>query len=76
MCALLIGKAPDRIPLYFENCELYEVTPTFLQRVWNLDLYRKFDSLKGADLLYACIAHIEQIPLGPKIVSLIGAREP
>jgi hypothetical protein len=52
MCALLIGKAPDRIPLYFENCELYEVTPTFLQRVWNLDLYRKFDSLKGADLLY------------------------
>jgi predicted nucleic acid-binding protein len=52
-----------RIPLYFDNCEIYEVTPTFLQKVWDLDLYRKFDSLKGADLLYACIAHVEHIPL-------------
>lgn len=53
----------QRIPLFIENTELYEVTAPFLKRVWDLDLYRKFDTLKGADLLYACIAHVEQIPL-------------
>ena len=39
------------------------VTPTFLKRVWDLDLYNIFLSLKGADLLYACIAKVEEIPL-------------
>jgi predicted nucleic acid-binding protein len=52
-----------RIPLYVENSELYEVTPAFLKRVWDLDLYNLFLSLKGADLLYACIAKVENIPL-------------
>jgi predicted nucleic acid-binding protein len=52
-----------RIPLYMENSELYEVTPAFLKRVWDLDLYNVFLSLKGADLLYACIAKVENIPL-------------
>jgi predicted nucleic acid-binding protein len=52
-----------RIPLYVENSELYEVTPTFLKIVWDLNLYDVFLSLKGADLLYACIAKVENIPL-------------
>ena len=52
-----------RIPLYMENSELYEVTNAFLKRVWDLDLYNVFQSLKGADLLYACIAKVENIPL-------------
>jgi predicted nucleic acid-binding protein len=52
-----------RIPLYMENSELYEVTPAFLKRVWDLDLYNVFLSLKGADLLYACIAKVENIAL-------------
>jgi predicted nucleic acid-binding protein len=52
-----------RIPLYMENSELYEVTPAFLKRVWALDLYNVFLSLKGADLLCACIAKVENIPL-------------
>jgi predicted nucleic acid-binding protein len=52
-----------RIPLYDENSELYEVTPAFLKSVWDQDLYNVFLSLKGADLLYACIAKVENIPL-------------
>lgn len=51
------------IPLYVDNTELYEVTPEFLKQVWEQDLYNTFLSLKGADLLYACIAKIENIPL-------------
>jgi predicted nucleic acid-binding protein len=35
----------------------------FLKRVWDLDLYNVFLSLKGADLLYACMARVESIPL-------------
>jgi predicted nucleic acid-binding protein len=53
----------QRIPLFEENCEIYEITADFLRRVWELDLYRKFGTLKGADLLYACIAFVEQLPL-------------
>ncbi len=51
------------VPLYLENTQLYEITPTFLQRVEELDLYRTFDFLRGADLLYACIARVEDLPL-------------
>ena len=50
-------------PLYYENCKLYHVTPEFLKRVWELDLYDRFSVLRGADLLYACIARVEGIPL-------------
>ena len=53
----------QRIPLFEENCEIYEITGPFLRKVWELDLYRKFGTLKGADLLYACIAFVEQLPL-------------
>ena len=47
-----------RIQLFVKNSELYEVTPAFLKRVWDLDLYNIFISFKGADLLYACIAKV------------------
>jgi len=50
-------------PLFYENTELYHVTKKFLAKVYQLGLYDKFNSLKGADLLYACIAKIEGIPL-------------
>lgn len=63
-----LSKVEDRppygsIPLYDENTELYEVTPKFLKQVWDQDLYNVFLSLKGADLLYACIAKVENIAL-------------
>ena len=50
-------------PLFEANCELYNVTEPFLKKVWEMDLYDKFSYLKGADLLYACIAIVEAIPL-------------
>jgi predicted nucleic acid-binding protein len=50
-------------PLFMTNTELYHVTDTFLARVWDLSLYDQFSSLRGADLLYACIAFVESIPL-------------
>lgn len=50
-------------PLYYENTELYHVTKKFLAKVYNLGLYDKFSTLRGADLLYACIARVENIPL-------------
>jgi predicted nucleic acid-binding protein len=55
---------PHRLaPLFETNCELYNVTPPFLKKVWDMGLYDKFSGLKGADLLYACIAKVEAIPL-------------
>lgn len=50
-------------PLFHENTQLYHVTDQFLAQTYELKLYDKFSSLKGADLLYACIAKIEGIPL-------------
>jgi predicted nucleic acid-binding protein len=50
-------------PLFKSNCDLYEITQKFLGKVWDAELYDLFSSLKGADLLYACIAKIENIPL-------------
>ncbi|MEO6110678.1 MAG: PIN domain-containing protein [Nitrospiraceae bacterium] len=50
-------------PLHYENTELYHVTKKFLIKVHELDLYNKFSLLNGADLLYACIAYVEGIPL-------------
>jgi hypothetical protein len=49
--------------LFIENCELYQVTASFLARLWELGLYDLFSHLKGADLLYACIAKVEEDPL-------------
>lgn len=50
-------------PLHYENTEIYHVTKKFLVKVHKLDLYSRFNLLRGADLLYACIAHVEGIPL-------------
>ena len=50
-------------PLFYENTELYEITKEFLEKVWELNLYDRFNHLKGADLLYACMAYVEGIPL-------------
>lgn len=50
-------------PLFYTNTELYHVTKKFLTRVYDLELYDKFSSLRGADLLYACIAKVENLPL-------------
>ena len=52
-----------RSPLHYENTELYHVTKKFLTKVYELDLYEKFSLLRGADLLYACIARVGNIPL-------------
>lgn len=50
-------------PLNYENTELFEVTKKFLRKVYDLKLYDTFTTLRGADLLYACIARVERIPL-------------
>jgi hypothetical protein len=50
-------------PLFYTNTELYHVTKKFLTEVWELELYDKFSHLRGADLFYACIARVEDIPL-------------
>ena len=50
-------------PLFIKNTELYEVTEAFLVKTWELGLYDLFSQLRGADLLYACIAKVESIPL-------------
>ena len=50
-------------PLYVTNSELYHVTQKFLKKVFDLKLYDLFGKLKGADLLYACIARVEGLPL-------------
>jgi predicted nucleic acid-binding protein len=50
-------------PLFYENTEVYQVTKRFLKEVHNLKLYDMFSHLHGADLLYACIARVERIPL-------------
>jgi len=50
-------------PLFYTNTELYRVTKKFLIKCFDLHLYDRFRFLKGADLLYACIAKVEGIPL-------------
>jgi predicted nucleic acid-binding protein len=50
-------------PLSYDNTELHHVTKKLLDKVYELDLYNKFSLLKGSDLLYACLAFVEGIPL-------------
>ena len=60
---------PDRktvfrdAPLYEDRCELYDLSKEFLWKVGDLRLYDRFGNLKGPDLVYACIAKVEGIPL-------------
>ena len=58
------GKSVYRdAPLFETNTELFEITSKFLVSVWEAQLYDRFANLKGADLLYACIAKVEGLPL-------------
>lgn len=50
-------------PLLETNTELFEITQSFLYAVSESELFDRFANLKGADLVYACIAKIEGIPL-------------
>jgi predicted nucleic acid-binding protein len=49
--------------IYIENLELYTITKETIKKAANLNIFDKFNNLKGADLIYACIAKIENIPL-------------
>jgi predicted nucleic acid-binding protein len=49
--------------LYIPNCIVYELTHDFIKRVAEMDLPNLFEHLKGADLVYACVAKVEEIPL-------------
>jgi predicted nucleic acid-binding protein len=49
--------------LHWPNVRYYEITQLFAHKAWDLDLYNKFENLGGTDLIYACIAKVEAIPL-------------
>jgi predicted nucleic acid-binding protein len=49
--------------LYIPNLEIYEISLKLIRKVSELDLPNWFEKLRGADLIYACIANIENIPL-------------
>jgi len=53
--------------LYIPNFQTYELTHDFIKQmaalVAALDLPNLFEKLRGADLVYACVAKIERIPL-------------
>ena len=50
-------------PLFVDKCELYDISQEFLWKIDDLSLYDLFGHLRGADLVYACIAKVERIPL-------------
>ena len=56
------GKGAYR-DIYIPNYEIYEISEALARTTAELDLPNIFSSLRGADLIYACIARIEQIPL-------------
>ena len=49
--------------LYIPNLETYEISMSMIRRTAELDLANLFEKLRGADLIYACIAKIEELPL-------------
>ncbi len=49
--------------LYLPNSEVYEVTQSVMQRSAEANLFDRLDTLRGADLIYACIAALEGLPL-------------
>ena len=56
------GKGAYR-DLYIPNLQIYELSLDFIRRVALADLPNVFVRLRGADLVYACVAKIENIPL-------------
>ncbi|MCK4635827.1 MAG: PIN domain-containing protein [Candidatus Moranbacteria bacterium] len=49
--------------LYMESVRKYDITYDLIKKCDNLDLFNKFNRLRGADLVYACISKIENMPL-------------
>jgi len=49
--------------IYIQNFKVYELTHDFIKQVAERDLANLFEHLKGADLVYACVAKVEKIPL-------------
>lgn len=49
--------------VYISNLEIYDITLDLARKSSEMNLFEIFDSLRGADLIYACIAKIENIPL-------------
>jgi predicted nucleic acid-binding protein len=49
--------------LYIPNAETYEITQATLRRASQLELPDKLSALRGADLVYACVAALEGLPL-------------
>jgi predicted nucleic acid-binding protein len=49
--------------LYIPDFKVYELTHNFIRQVAEMDLPNLFERLKGSDLVYACVAKVEKIPL-------------
>ena len=49
--------------LYIPNPKIYPITHELIKKVAELELSLVFGGLRGADLIYACIAKIEEVPL-------------
>lgn len=49
--------------LYIPDLEVFEISLPMIRRTAELDLFNVFENLRGADLIYACIARLEDIPL-------------
>ena len=49
--------------IYWPNAERYEITTGMLRRVSEAGLFERLSPLRGADLIYACVAALEHIPL-------------
>lgn len=45
------------------NLVLYKITIRFIEKARSLNLFNKYEKLKGADLVYACVAKIGNLPL-------------
>ena len=49
--------------VYVSNLEVFELTLEFARRCVQQQVFNTFLKLRGADLVYACIAKVEDIPL-------------
>jgi predicted nucleic acid-binding protein len=51
------------LSLHRGNSRRFRITNKLLGTMWDMKLYDVFSGLKGADLLFACIAKAENLPL-------------
>lgn len=49
--------------LNWPHARYYDIDQQFARKAWELDLFNRFENLGGSDLIYACIARVEGIPL-------------